>query len=105
MTTRTAQLDLELIGALRAAVPVPLVLHGSSGVPDAELRRAVDAGMTKINIATHLNSVFTITVRRTLNEQPDLVDTRKYLGVARQAVADEIERLLQILRAVGDREV
>jgi fructose-bisphosphate aldolase, class II len=105
MTTRTAQLDLELIGALRAAVPVPLVLHGSSGVPDAELRRAVDAGMTKINIATHLNGVFTITVRRTLNEQPDLVDTRKYLGVARQAVADEIERLLQILRAVEDREV
>ena len=33
MTTRTAALDLELIARLRAAVPVPLVLHGSSGVP------------------------------------------------------------------------
>jgi Fructose-bisphosphate aldolase class-II len=54
MTDRHAALDLELMSALRAAVPVPLVLHGSSGVPDEELVRAVKADMTKINIATHL---------------------------------------------------
>ena len=63
MTDRTAALDLDLIARLRAAVPVPLVLHGSSGVPDAELARAVRAGMTKVNIATHLNKVFTAAVR------------------------------------------
>ncbi len=40
-------------------MPVPLVLHGSSGVADADLTRAVEAGMTKVNIATHLNNVFT----------------------------------------------
>jgi fructose-bisphosphate aldolase, class II len=41
MTERRVTLDLELINALQAAVPVPLVLHGSSGVPDEELVRAV----------------------------------------------------------------
>ena len=40
-------------------MPVPLVLHGSSGVPDAGLAAAVAAGMTKINVATQLNKVFT----------------------------------------------
>ncbi len=63
MTERHVALDLELISALRAAVPVPLVLHGSSGVPDHELVRAVGAGMVKINIATQLNHVFTNSVR------------------------------------------
>src|ERR1700761_6149882 len=59
MTSRTARLDLDLITRLRDAVPVPLVLHGSSGVPDATLRQAVAAGMRKVNISTHLNRLFT----------------------------------------------
>ena len=98
MTERHAALDLELISALRAAVPVPLVLHGSSGVPDEELVRAVKAGMTKINIATHLNQVFTNSVRGTLAASPSMVDSRRYLGPARDAVAAEAARLLRLFR-------
>ena len=59
MLTRDAVLDLGLITAIRAAVSVPLVLHGSSGVPDEDLAAAVRAGMTKINVATQLNKVYT----------------------------------------------
>ena len=98
MTERHAVLDLELISALRAAVPVPLVLHGSSGVPDDELVQAVKAGMTKINIATHLNQVFTNSVRATLAASPSMVDSRRYLGPARDAVAAEAARLLLLFR-------
>lgn len=97
MTTRTAQLDLDLIAAIRAAVPVPLVLHGSSGVPDDHLREAVSAGMTKINISTHLNGTFTRAVRDMLAVDPALVDPRKYLGAARMATAQEVERLVRLL--------
>jgi ketose-bisphosphate aldolase len=96
MTERRTQLDLELVAALRASVPVPLVLHGSSGVPDDELVRAVQAGITKINVGTHLNSVFTAAVRERL-AAPDLVDPRKYLGPARDALATETTRLLRLL--------
>jgi fructose-bisphosphate aldolase, class II len=95
MTERTTSLDLGLIAELRSAVAVPLVLHGSSGVPDDEIIRAVEAGMTKINIATHLNAVFTSAVRERLAADPDLVDSRKYLGPARDAVAFEVARLLR----------
>ena len=48
----TADLDLDLIAALRDALPVPLVLHGSSGVPDDTMRAAVRAGIVKINVGT-----------------------------------------------------
>jgi fructose-bisphosphate aldolase class II len=97
MLSRDAALDLDLIAAIRAAVSVPLVLHGSSGVPDEGLRAAVAAGMTKINIATQLNKVFTAAVRERLAADPDLVDTRRYLGPAREAMAAEIARLLAVL--------
>jgi fructose-bisphosphate aldolase, class II len=97
MVERTTVLDKDLIAALRAKLPVPLVLHGSSGVPDEEIRRAIGAGMTKINISTHLVSVFTGTVREVLSADPKLVDSRKYLGPAREAVTAEAARLLDVL--------
>ena len=100
MTSRDAQLDFELISRIRETVPVPLVLHGSSGVADEHLTRAVEAGMTKVNISTHLNHAFTDTVRAVLAENPELVDTRKYLGPAREAVRHEVSRLLGILNAI-----
>jgi fructose-bisphosphate aldolase, class II len=96
MTTRDAELDDALIAEIAAAVPVPLVLHGSSGVPDAGLLSAIAAGMTKINIATHLNAAFTAAVREALRDE-QVVDPRKYLGPGRAAVAAEVERLLIML--------
>lgn len=97
MLTRDAVLDDELIAAIAARVPVPLVLHGSSGVPESGLRSAVAHGITKVNIATHLNAVLTATVRQALDANPDLVDPRKYLGPARDAVADQVAHLVTVL--------
>jgi fructose-bisphosphate aldolase, class II len=97
MTDRTARLDHELIARLRHQVPVPLVLHGSSGVPDAELVAAVRDGMVKINIGTALNVAFTAATRAVLDADADLVDPRKYLAPARDAMADTVGRLLTLL--------
>jgi fructose-bisphosphate aldolase class II len=97
MLTRDAALDFALITALRAAVPVPLVLHGSSGVADADLAAAVEAGMTKVNIATQLNKMFTGAVRDQLAADSALVDTRRYLGAGRDATTAEVARLLLVL--------
>ncbi|TDV34912.1 class II fructose-bisphosphate aldolase [Actinophytocola oryzae] len=97
MLTRDATVDFGLVERLAATVPVPLVLHGSSGVSDDDLRRAVTSGMTKVNIATQLNKSFTAAVRSYLDANPSVVDTRKYLGAGRDAVADEVARLLTIV--------
>jgi fructose-bisphosphate aldolase class II len=99
MLTPDAALDVELIARIRARVPtaVPLVLHGSSGVPDASLSAAVAAGMTKINIATRLNQVFTAAVRDRLAADERMVDPRKYVAAGRGAVAGEVASLLGVL--------
>jgi fructose-bisphosphate aldolase, class II len=110
MLAQDATLDFELIRQLGARVPVPLVLHGSSGVADADLTRAVAAGITKVNISTRLSKAFTAAVRAGLEVDPSVVDTRTYLGKAREAVAAEVSRVLEILgygrgltRAAGSR--
>ena len=99
MATREAVLDNSLIERIRQAVPVPLVLHGSSGVPDDGMVAAIRAGMTKINVSTHLNVVCTQQVRAALKEDEQLVDPRKYLGPADEQVRAEVERLLQLYRS------
>lgn len=97
MQTREASVDRTLVEQLRATVPVPLVLHGSSGLSDDELRAAVRAGMTKINISTHLNGLFTRALRAVLDDGPDVVDPRKYVSAGRDAIATETARLLTLL--------
>ena len=96
MATREAVLDNQLIAAIHELVPVPLVLHGSSGVPDEGMVAAIQAGMTKINVSTHLNVVFTQGVRQILDENPKIVDPRKYVGPATHSVQEEVERLMRL---------
>ncbi|GGT66191.1 class II fructose-bisphosphate aldolase [Streptomyces purpureus] len=98
MTERTASLDHALITRLRTAVPVPLVLHGSSGVPDEEIRAAITAGMVKINVGTALNTAFTTAVRAFLTDHPSTVDPRKYLAPAREAMAGTVADFLAVVR-------
>jgi fructose-bisphosphate aldolase class II len=97
MLDRSAALDHDLIARIRAAVPVPLVLHGSSGVPDHELQAAVRAGMVKVNIGTALNIAFTGAIRSRLAADPDVVDPRKYLAPARDAMAEVVATALRVL--------
>lgn len=99
MTERSADLDLALIERMAATVPVPLVLHGSSGVSDAGMVAAIRAGMTKINVSTHLNVQFTAAVRAYLAANPGAVDPRKYVAAGNTVVRAEVERLLGLYAA------
>ena len=105
MTSRSAVLDHDLISRLRDAIPVPLVLHGSSGVADEDLARAVTCGITKINIGTILNVAFTNAVRDGLADTA-VVDPRKYLSARpgrhrkRGAPSDHDRRTPQLIKEV-----
>ncbi|WP_458319631.1 class II fructose-bisphosphate aldolase [Mycolicibacterium brisbanense] len=97
MTVRDARLDLALIHELATRVPIPLVLHGSSGVPDGQLRQAVQAGIRKINIGTALNVAFTGAVRDVLATDAAVTDPRGYVKAGRQAIGDTVAELCRSL--------
>nr|WP_239146305.1 ketose-bisphosphate aldolase [Streptomyces sp. SID10815] len=97
MTERTATLDHDLLKRLAGALDVPLVLHGSSGLADAELTEAVAGGIAKVNVGTALNIAMTGAIRDFLAARPEAVDSRKYLGVGREAMVTEVTRLLGVI--------
>ncbi|MFJ5206170.1 MULTISPECIES: class II fructose-bisphosphate aldolase [Streptomyces] len=97
MTTRTATLDHTLLKRLSAALDVPLVLHGSSGVPDGELTEAVVGGIAKVNVGTALNLAMTTAIREFLAAHPDAVDSRTYLSVGREAMVRAVARIITLL--------
>ncbi|MGI5448284.1 class II fructose-bisphosphate aldolase [Streptomyces sp. CA-243310] len=93
MTSRTAALDHALLARLTKAVDVPLVLHGSSGLPDSELAAAVAGGIRKVNIGTALNVAMTEAIRTHLTP----ADPRPYLTAARTAMAATAAAMLTAL--------
>ncbi|CAL9353844.1 putative fructose-bisphosphate aldolase [Streptomyces sp. enrichment culture] len=97
MTTRTAALDHDLVKRLAGALEVPLVLHGSSGVPDGELAAAVANGITKVNVGTALNIAMTGAVREFLAARPGAVDPRGYLAAGREAMVHTVAGILRVL--------
>lgn len=97
MTSQSAQLDIALIAELASAVPAPLVLHGSSGVPNAMLLEAVAVGIRKVNVGTALSIAFTDAVRSFVSENPTASDPRKYLGAARDAIALTVAQLCEVV--------
>lgn len=97
MTTRTASIDLALIARLADAVGRPLVLHGSSGVPDEALAAAVDAGMRKINVGTALGAAATSQLRADLAARPESVDPRSYSSNARSRVRELVAHLAVVV--------
>ncbi|HZK04565.1 MAG TPA: class II fructose-bisphosphate aldolase [Actinomycetaceae bacterium] len=102
MVERTARVDHDLVERLHSAVPVPLVLHGSSGLPDDEIVEATRRGITKVNIGTALNVAYTGAIRRWLDSNTAGVDPRKYTTEARSAVADVVEHYLKVVAAPVD---
>jgi fructose-bisphosphate aldolase class II len=101
MLDRSARIDFELIERLRATVPVPLVLHGSSGVRDEDLAEAIRRGITKINIATQMNQAFSGAVRAHLERDAVIVDPRTYLASGRLAMATAVAAKLRLFGSAG----
>lgn len=99
-TVKSSTLDFDRLHALSKTVPVPLVLHGSSGVTHKELQRAAKEGVGKVNVATELMMAYTSAARDRLAD-PDLHDPRAYLGNAREAMISRVRTLLRVLGSSG----
>jgi len=102
-TRKEAHLDLDRLRLVADAVPHPLVLHGSSGVPDDELVDAVAGGIAKVNIATALSLAFTRGAREALADR-DAYDPRGYLAAARERMAVEVQRYIRLLGGSGQAD-
>lgn len=95
------KLDLDRLSAVRAKVEIPLVLHGTSGVPEDQVRECIRRGICKVNYATDLRIAFTAGVKKAIAEQPDAFDPKKYLAAGRNAVEERVRELIRLLGSSG----
>jgi fructose-bisphosphate aldolase class II len=92
------RLDFERLAAVRAAVPVPLVLHGASGIPDADLRRAIALGVRKINVNTETRYALFTALQASLREGVPGYDVTRLFGPAMAAMQASVEQKLRVFR-------
>lgn len=101
LKTKKISLDLECLAAIRSRVYIPLVLHGSSGVSDHDIKQGIAMGLCKVNVATQLNQAFTQAIRDVLDQENGLVDPRKYLAPGRDAQIEIVRERIRFFGASG----
>ena len=94
----TPALDLHRVALVRERVNIPLVMHGTSGVSETDVRTAVRNGICKVNYATELREAFSSAVRQYLQEEPKTVDPKKYIGAAQRSVTRLVQERIAQLR-------
>lgn len=99
--TAKAHVDIERIQKIGEQVPVPLVLHGASGVPDDIINQAIGAGICIINIDTEIRIGFTNALRKALADNPEEIDPRKYLTPAILGVKEAAMRKLKAFKTIN----
>lgn len=95
------KVNMEVLSAVRAVVDVPLVMHGTSGVPDEQVRDAVRRGICKVNYATDLRIAFTNGVKAYMNNNPNAFDPKKYSAPGMKEVTAYVAQKMQVVGSVG----
>ena len=86
----TPVLDKPRVSDIKEVVPVPLVLHGASGLSEEDVRECVERGMCKVNFATELRAAYTDAVKKLLEEKPETFDPKKLGVVGMEAVKEQV---------------
>ncbi len=97
----TPRLDLNRLSQLREAVSVPLVLHGTSGVPEETVRECIRRGICKVNYATDLRMAFTQGIREAFARNPQVFDPKEYGAAARDRVRAYVEARIALCGSSG----
>ncbi|AAK80894.1 tagatose 1,6-diphosphate aldolase GatY/KbaY [Clostridium acetobutylicum] len=95
------KLDFERLKEIREKVDVPLVLHGASDVPENLVKRAIELGICKVNIATDLKIPFSDAVKEYFKEHPDANDPRNYMTPGKEAMKEIVIKKIKMCGSEG----
>ncbi|MBM7866542.1 class II fructose-1,6-bisphosphate aldolase [Heliobacterium gestii] len=95
------ELDFDRLAKIRQLVNIPIVLHGSSGVPEEDIQKAISLGVRKVNIDTNLREAFVDGVKEAIEKNPREIDPRKILGPAKTKMSEVIREKIRIFGSNG----
>ncbi|MBG9980046.1 class II fructose-1,6-bisphosphate aldolase [Facklamia sp. DSM 111018] len=88
------QLGFDEMKAISEATKTPLVLHGGSGIPEYQIKKAIERGHCKINVNTELQQQWAAAVRQKLNDDAKVYDPRKVIAPGKEAIVAEVKRTM-----------
>lgn len=100
----TPVFDKPRVSAIKEVVPVPLVLHGASGLSEEDVKECVERGMCKVNFATELRAAYTAAVKKLLEENPETYDPKKLGIVGMEAVKEQVMLRMKMCGCDGKAE-
>lgn len=95
------KLDFDRLKKIKEMLKMPIVLHGASGVPEADIRKAVSLGVNKINIDTDIRQAFAARLRELLKEDGEVYDPRKILGPCKEAMKEVVKSKMRMFGSEG----
>ena len=94
-------IHLDLLGEIKKCVPVPLVLHGTSGVEDEVVRSCIQEGICKVNYATDLRIAFSDGIKRILSEDSTVIDPKIYGKMGKELVKRYVQDKIWVCKSSG----
>ena len=98
------KLRFDILEETKKLVSIPIVLHGASGIPDEDVKKATGLGICKVNYATELRDAFSKGVKEFLKENPDVFDPKKYNGAGKDYVKTLVKHKMKVCNCDGKAE-
>ena len=97
----TPHVQQDVVRAIAAKIDIPLVLHGTSGVPDEQVAEAIKNGISKVNYATELRQAYTKGFMAYMAENPDNFDPKKPAKQGMAEITKIVKTRMENLGSVG----
>lgn len=91
-------LDFKTMNEIKHSIPIPIVLHGGTGIPELQLKKAISCGISKININTDLQVVWSKDVRKYLKYNKKIYDPRKIISSGEKAIKKRVKEIVTLCR-------
>lgn len=89
-------IDYSTMRQISDNIPIPLVLHGGTGLTDEQIKKSISSGISKININTDLQAVWNKAVRKFIVNNPNVYDPRKIISSGQEAIKERIEEIVTL---------
>ncbi|WP_334159957.1 class II fructose-1,6-bisphosphate aldolase [Muricomes intestini] len=95
------ELRFDILEETNKWVTIPVVLHGASGIPEEDVKKAIEIGIAKVNFATELRDAFSKAVKNYFQKDIDVIDPKKYCSEGRTAVKQLAMRKIEMCGSAG----
>ncbi len=103
--TSLIEIDFNRLEKIASVTGIPLVFHGGTGIPDEAMKRAIDMGIAKCNVAHGLRKIFSDTLRSDFSGTQGYVDPRPTLKKSMERISEYVEQKLELFNCIGKADL